>query len=185
MSFLEKIVKRTREYRKLHRFIGSGLVLFFLLIAISGILLGWKKHSGGYILPNTEKGSSTNLADWKSLDILANAAQQALFMEDSSLNTAIDRMDVRADKGVVKVSFKGNFYEVQLDGTTARVLAINLRKSDIIEQLHDGSLLDTAFNSSSGWFKLTYTSILGSGLLILCVSGFWLWYNPKRIRKMK
>lgn len=185
MSFLEKMVKRTREYRKLHRFIGSALVLFFLLIAVSGLLLGWKKHSGGYILPNTEKGSSTNLAYWKTLDTLAIAAQQALYMEDSSLNTTIDRMDVRADKGVVKVSFKGNFYEVQLDGTTARVLAINLRKSDIIEQIHDGSLLDTAFNNSGGWFKLTYTSVLGVGLLILCVSGFWLWYNPKRIRKMK
>ncbi len=185
MTFLEKMVKRTREYRKLHRFIGSALVLFFLLIAVSGILLGWKKHSVGYILPNTEKGSSTNLADWKSLDSLAIAAQQALCKQDSSLTTAIDRMDVRADKGVIKVSFKGNFYEVQLDGATARVLAINLRKSDIIEQIHDGSFFDTAFNSSGGWFKITYTSILGLGLLILCISGFWLWYNPKRIRKMK
>lgn len=185
MTFLEKMVKRTREYRKLHRFIGSALVLFFLLIAISGILLGWKKHSGGYILPNTEKGSSTNLADWKSLDTLATTAQQALHIHDSSLTTAIDRMDIRADKGVVKVSFKENFYEVQLDGATARVLAINLRKSDIIEQIHDGTLIDTAFSSNGGWFKLTYTSVLGLGLLILCVSGFWLWYNPKRIRKMK
>jgi hypothetical protein len=184
MTFLEKMVKRTREYRKLHRFIGSALVLFFLLIAISGILLGWKKHSGGYILPDTEKGSSLNLTDWKSLDTLATTAQQALHRQDSSLNTTIDRMDVRADKGTVKVSFKDNFYEVQIDGATAKVLAINLRKSDIIEQLHDGSLLDTAFKSD-GWFKLTYTSILGIGLLILSVSGFWLWYNPKRIRKMK
>jgi uncharacterized iron-regulated membrane protein len=185
MTFLEKIVKRTREYRKLHRYIGSGLVFFFLLIALSGMLLGWKKHSGGYILPNTEKGSSVNLSDWKSLDTLALAARLALHKQDTSISNEIDRMDVRADKGTVKVSFKGNFYEVQVDGATARVLAINLRKSDIIEQLHDGSLLDAAFDSSGGWFKLTYTSVLGSGLLILCVSGFWLWYNPKRIRKMK
>lgn len=185
MSLLEDIVKRTRQYRKLHRYIGSVLVLFFFTIAATGVLLGWKKHSGGYILPNTQKGSSFNLADWKSLDTLASAAQQALLRQDSSLNTTIDRMDVRADKGTVKVSFKGNFYEVQIDGATARVLAINLRKSDIIEQIHDGSLLDAAFNSDGGWFKLGYTSILGLGLLILSVSGFWLWYNPKRIRKMK
>lgn len=185
MSLLENIVKRTRQYRKLHRYIGSALVIFFFIIAATGLLLGWKKHSGGYILPDTEKGSSVNLAEWHSLDTLAAVATEALQAKDSSLRPVLDRMDVRADKGTVKVSFKGNFYEVQVDGASARVLAINLRKSDIIEQIHDGSLIDLAINSNGGWFKLSYTSLLGVGLLILSISGFWLWYNPKRIRKMK
>lgn len=185
MSLLENIVKRTRQYRKLHRYVGSVLVIFFFTVAVTGLLLGWKKHSGGYILPNTEKGSSNNLSAWKPLNTLATAAQHALHKQDSSLSTVIDRMDVRADKGTVKVSFKGNFYEVQVDGATAKVLAINLRKSDVIEQIHDGSLLDSVFNNDGGWFKLGYTSMLGIGLLILSISGFWLWYNPKRIRKMK
>lgn len=185
MALLENIVRRTRQYRKLHRYIGSVLVIFFTIIAITGLLLGWKKHTAGYILPNTEKGSSINLSDWKSLDTIALAAQKAIDTHHPDAGNEIDRMDVRADKGTVKVSFKNNFYEVQLDGATAEVLAINLRKSDIIEQLHDGSLLDTFFNTSGGWIKLSYTSILGLGLLILCISGFWLWYNPKRIRKMK
>lgn len=185
MTLLEKIVKRTRDYRKLHRFIGSGLFLFFFVVAITGLLLGWKKHSGGYILPITEKGSSAILSNWVSFDTLSLVAEQAIKQKLQGAVAEIDRMDVRPDKGTVKVSFKNNYYEVQIDGATAKVLAINLRKSDIIEQLHDGSILDFAFNNNSGTIKVVYTSLLGFGLLTLTISGFWLWYNPKRIRKMK
>ncbi len=185
MALLKKVVKRTRDYRKLHRYIGSSLVFFLLIMTITGILLGWKKHSGSMILPKTEKGSSSELAAWQSLDTLAKAAQSALQLHDATLNTSIDRMDVRADKGTIKVTFLHHYYEVQLDGATAKVLAINLRKSDIIEQIHDGSIVDFMTKADGGWFKLGYNSLVGGGLLILCISGFWLWYNPKRIRKMK
>ncbi len=185
MTLLEKIVKRTRDYRKLHRFIGSGLFVFFFTVAVTGLLLGWKKHSGGFILPATEKGSSILLSQWVSLDTLYTVAQQAIKQQLPTASTEIDRMDVRPDKGTVKVNFKKHYYEVQLDGATGKVLAVNLRKSDIIEQLHDGSILDFAFDNKSGSIKLVYTTALGGGLLILSISGFWLWYNPKRIRKMK
>jgi hypothetical protein len=93
-------------------------------------------------------------------------------------------MDIRPEKGVIKVSFKRNYFEVQLDGTTGNVLAIQQRNSDIIEQIHDGTILDNVIYAN-GYFKLTYTSVLGLGLLFLTLSGFWLWYNPRRIRKLK
>lgn len=179
------IAKNTRWYRKLHRYTGSWLLFFFFSIAITGLLLGWKKHSGGYILPDTEKGSSTNLAEWLSFDSLQHIAQRVVQEKLPGYDGTIDRMDVRPDKGTVKVSFKDHFYEVQVDGATGKVLAVNLRKSDIIEQLHDGSILDTLFNINNGAVKLGYTTLAGLGLLILSISGFWLWYNPKRIRKLK
>lgn len=184
MTFLERIVKRTRQYRKLHRYIGSSLFIFFFVVAVTGLLLGWKKHSGGYILPNTEKGSSTVLARWLPLDSLQWAAQRAIQQQFPLKSLVVDRMDVRPDKGVVKVSFKKHFYEVQVDGATGNVLAVNLRKSDIIEQIHDGSIVEH-FIETDGTVKLFYTSLLGFGLLVLTVSGFWLWYNPKRIRNLK
>lgn len=179
------IAKNTRWYRKLHRYIGSWLLFFFFCIALTGLLLGWKKHSGGYILPNTEKGTSTNLAVWIPLDSLQRIAQQTVQEKLPGSGTSLDRMDIRPDKGTVKISFKDHFYEVQLDGATGNVLAINLRKSDIIEQLHDGSIFDTLFHINSGSIKLGYTTVAGLGLVFLCISGFWLWYNPKRIRKLK
>jgi uncharacterized iron-regulated membrane protein len=184
MTFLQRLVKRTRDYRKLHRFIGSGLFVFFFITAITGLLLGWKKHSGGYILPNTERGASTDLKEWLPLDSLKSIAQNTIRKKMPAQPITIDRMDVRPDKGTVKISFKEHYHEVQVDGSTGKVLAVNLRKSDIIEQLHDGSILDFAFDSN-GTIKVFYTTVLGLGLLTLTISGFWLWYNPKRIRKMK
>jgi hypothetical protein len=181
----KEIAKNTRWYRKLHRYTGSLLLIFFFFIAITGLLLGWKKHSGGYILPTTEKGTSTNLAEWISFDSLQYIAQQTIHEKLPGYDSTLDRMDVRPDKGIVKVRFKEHFYEVQLDGATGGVLAVNLRKSDIIEQLHDGSIFDTLFHMNNGSIKLSYTSLAGLGLLILSISGFWLWYNPKRIRKLK
>jgi len=181
---IEKIVKRTRSYRKLHRYIGISLCFFFSIIAFTGILLGWKKHSGGLILPNTETGTSKNLATWLPIDSLASIAQVAVQEKNQLKDVQIDRMDIRPEKGVIKISFKGNYFEVQLDGTTGKVLAIHQRNSDIIEQIHDGTILDNVIYAN-GYFKLTYTSLLGLGLLFLTISGFWLWYNPKRIRKLK
>ncbi|HRF24762.1 MAG TPA: hypothetical protein PLR98_11385, partial [Chitinophagaceae bacterium] len=48
-----------RVFRKIHRITGALLFVFFFIIAISGLLLGWKKHSGGMILAKSHKGTSS------------------------------------------------------------------------------------------------------------------------------
>ena len=63
-------VKLLRVFRKIHRTTGAFLFVFFFVISISGLLLGWKKNSGGIILPKSAKGSSTVLNEWISLDSL-------------------------------------------------------------------------------------------------------------------
>ena len=149
-------------------------------------MLGWKKHSGGLILPKTEKGTSPDLKTWLSYDSLHTLARKALLENFNDERSArLDRIDARPDKGIVKFVFKDHFTEIQLDGATGKVLAVNQRTSDIIEQIHDGSILDFLFDTSNGQIKLIYTTLLGSGLFLLSFTGFWLWYNPKRIRKQK
>ena len=54
--------------------------------------------------------------------------------------------------------------------------------SDFIEKVHDGSILDLYFKTSGGQIKLIYTTIMGLALLVFTVTGFWLWYGPKRMR---
>ena len=66
----------------------------------------------------------------------------------------IDRIDVRPEKGIVKFTFKSNFYEIQLDGVTGNLLQIELRRSDFIEKIHDGSIVDYYLGFKSGIFKL-------------------------------
>jgi hypothetical protein len=186
MKDTRNIAKTTRTHRKLHRLFGSWLMAFFVILSVTGLLLGWKKHSGGLILPKTEQGTSANLSEWLSYDSLHTLALQALnAQDDANLSPRLDRIDARPDKGIVKFVFKDHFTEIQLDGTTGKVLAVNQRTSDIIEQIHDGSILDFLVETSDGQIKLVYTTLVGSGLALLSFTGFWLWYNPKRIRRQK
>ncbi|MFN3839264.1 MAG: PepSY domain-containing protein [Cyclobacteriaceae bacterium] len=180
------IAHTTRFYRKIHKWIGTFLFIFFFFISVTGLLLGWKKHSGGWILPKTQKGISTNMKAWLSYDSLHTIALKTLrdsFPENTS--SVLDRIDARPDKGIVKFVFKNHYTEMQLDCTTGKVLAVNTRTSDIIEQIHDGSILDYIFNTSDGQIKLGYTTITGLSLLLLTFTGFFLWYNPIRIRAKK
>ena len=175
-----------RILRKLHRQIAIFLFAFFLIISITGLLLGWKKNSFGIILPPTSKGVSTDLKTWLPLDSLQTIAVTTLHDSISkTLSSDIERIDARPSKGIVKFVFTDDYWEIQLDGTTGNVLQINRRKSDIIENIHDGTILDVLFNTKNDQFKLSYTTIMGLALLALTGTGFWLWYGPKRIRQQK
>lgn len=180
----QRQAKLLRDFRKIHRITGALLFVFFFVISITGLLLGWKKHSGGLILPKSHKGSSTNLAEWLPLDSLHTQACMHLHAAVSpDLSLRLDRIDVRKDKGMVKFVFKDHFWGVQLDGATGNLLHIERRRSDFIEHIHDGSILDHYLGTSNGQIKLVYSTVMGVALLIFTITGFWLWYGPKRMRK--
>lgn len=173
-----------RTFRKVHRLTGACLFAFFFVVALTGTLLGWKKHSGGTILPRSHQGSSADLADWLPIDSLHTIACGVLHDSvDASLALDLERIDARPDKGMVKFVFIDHFWGVQLDGATGKLLHIERRRSDLIENIHDGSILDHAFGISGEWFKLVYTTIMGLALFIFTITGFWLWYGPKRMRQ--
>ncbi len=174
-----------RVFRKIHRITGALLFVFFFIIAISGLLLGWKKHSGGMILAKSHKGTSSDLKDWLTLDSLHKMASKYLTDSvDETLSLKLDRIDVRKEKGMVKFIFEDHFWGVQLDGATGQLLHVEKRISDYIENIHDGSILDSWSGVKGGYLKLLYTSIMGFALLIFTITGFWLWYGPKRMRKI-
>lgn len=147
-------------------------------------MLGWKKNSGGVILPKSYTGSSTDLKDWLPIDSLHKIADIILIDSVSSeLSTDLERIDIRKDKGMLKFVYIDGFYGIQLDGATGKLLHIERRRSDFIENIHDGSILDYFFETTSEQIKLVYTSVMGLSLLTFTITGFWLWYGPKRMRK--
>ena len=164
---------------------GALLFAFFLIIGTTGFLLGIKKHSGGMILPKSYEGSSLNMKDWLPLDTLHQVAIATLHGIDPTLDTELERIDARPDKGMVKFVFIDKFIGIQLDLATAKVLHIEQRNSDIVENIHDGSIVDYALNTGGEQFKLVYTMIMGTALITFSVTGFWLWYGPKRLRSTK
>jgi len=179
----QKQAKVLRLFRKIHKVTGSLTFVIFFFVSVTGLLLGWKKHTGGAILPKTHKGVSSELRDWMPLDSLKTLAVAALAKQKPELSTEVDRIDVRPDKGVLKFSFVEHYWEVQLDCTTGKVLHIEKRYSDLLEQIHDGSIIDRIMKIPDDWFKLTYTNIAGWALLIFTITGFWLWYGPKVMRR--
>ena len=86
---------------------------------------------------------------------------------------------------MVKFIFEHHYNGVQLDGTTGSILQITRRNSDLIENIHDGSILDRVLGIDGDILKLIYTSIIGISLLLFSLTGFWLWYGPKVMRKYK
>ena len=175
-----------RSVRKIHRYTGIFLFAFFFIIAITGLLLGWKKNSFGLILPASSTGTSTQLGEWKSTEMLNHLADSVLRANTGQETpTDLDRIDIRKDKGIVKFVYIHNYWEVQLDGATGNALQISQRRSDLIEDLHDGSFFDLYFNTKGEPIKLVYTFIMGTALLTFTITGFWLWYGPIHIRRQK
>lgn len=174
---IRRLAAMLRNYRVYHRYIGLLLSLFLLISSLTGILLSWKKDVA-LLMPPTQKEGATDLSQWIPLSSIAQKAGMALDSAQNIPSNPIDRIDVRPDKGIVKVLFQEGYWEVQLNGSTGEVLSVGRRHSDWLESLHDGSII-------SDGFKLVSMNLLGLGLLILIASGVILWLYPKRIRQLK
>ncbi|MFB9861728.1 PepSY domain-containing protein [Rufibacter immobilis] len=180
----QKQARVLRDFRKIHRLTGAFLFVFFFVLSVTGLLLGWKKHTGGIILAKTHAGTSTNLKDWLPVERLtANAFQVVKDSLGQDVSLTLDRIDMRPDKGTVKFLFVEKYLGVQLDGATGQLLHLETRRADFIENLHDGTILDRIFGIDSGALKVIYSTVMGVALLIFTVTGFWLWYGPKRMKQ--
>ncbi len=173
---VSKISQKVRGYRVWHRYFGISIALLVVISAITGILLAWKKNFD-VLQPPTQNGESVNIAIWKSVDELTDASLLAVDSLGLKMSN-IDRIEYRPTKGIAKVIFDTGSWEVQIDATSLEVLSVAKRHSDWIEHIHDGTII-------SDTFKLISMNALGIGLLVLVLSGLWLWFGPRKIRKLK
>ncbi len=177
----EKRSKVLRTIRKIHRISSVWLFVFLLGVGVSGLLLGWKKNTGDALLPYTRQGSSVNISEWLPIDSLVRISDETLKKYHPELSRKISRIDLRPSKGTVKFIFEDHYLGVQLDGKTGEVLHIGKRNSDLIENIHDGSVLDRVLGTN-GLFKLLYTTFTGLSLLMFTLTGIWLWYGRGRVK---
>ncbi|MBC6491678.1 PepSY domain-containing protein [Flavihumibacter stibioxidans] len=175
--------KILRLTRKVHRLTGIALFIFFILVGLTGAILGWKKNSGGYLLATTSTGTSSDSKSWLPLDSLNSIAMKHYIGMTGNGNNKIDRIDVRPDKGIAKMLFLNGYDAIQVDLATGAILKEEKRRGDFIEHIHDGTYMDEILGLNSGIFKLIYTTLMGLALVLFSVSGFWLWYGPKQMRK--
>jgi len=178
-SKIQTTVKSIRWYRRFHKWFGVPLIIFFLVIGVTSILLAWKKKAE--LLPPTHKSEVEN-GTWILPSEMVGIGEEEMIK--LGRDPEVDRIDIRPDKGIAKVTFKTHFTEVQVDGYSGRVLSIETRHSDWIEKVHDGSIIDFYWTGEEG-AKLTYSTLTSIGLIFLAFSGFFLWYSPKVIRRLK
>lgn len=172
-------------YRRLHRRVGATLGYFFGLIGLTGILLGWEVRLDGGRPPEPPRGSTTDLHQWQPLGTLVDAARNSVNgASPGKLPGKLRRFDVRPDQGLVLVQFDGADLTAQVDAGTGRVVGLEKRRFNLIKALHEGSIVDDLLGTDEVFMK-GYTTLMGSALVTLAFTGFWLWYGPKRARRAR
>ena len=124
--------------------------------------------------PPTVKGSSKELAI--RFDQVLSIAQNVPEADISNW-TDIDRLDVRPNKGMLKVRAK-NSWEIQIDTVSGEILQVALRRSDLIEGLHDGSFFS---ENAKLWIFLPAALIL----VFLWLTGLYLFLFPYSLKWKK
>ncbi|MFW5644853.1 MAG: PepSY domain-containing protein [Bacteroidota bacterium] len=163
---------------------GLYFLFFVILITLTGLLLAWKKNTDLLSIP-THQGSTENLSAWIPLHELKEIGLNYYYRQfGSKEDVKIERMDIRPEKGSLKIRYERSYYEVQLDGGTGEILHSGYRIADIIENIHDGSIIDRLLGSQMEVGKLLYSTFLGLATMIYALSGFLLWYERRKIRKM-
>lgn len=157
--------------RRLHRWAAIAAMLPLVLVLCTGLLLQLKKQLA-WVQPPEQRGTGTV----PTIDMPAIlAAGMSVARAEVSSWDDIDRLDVRPGKGLVKMRAR-NGYEIQIDAQTGAVLQSAVRRSDVIESLHDGSF----FGQGA---KLGVFLPAGVLLLGLWVSGLYLWLLPILARR--
>ena len=166
-------MKLSKLSRVFHRW-GSIVVLVpMTIIIVSGIALQLKKESA-YIQPPTQRGVAAEPTI--GFDRILEVAKSVPEAEIESWED-VDRLDVRPGKGVVKVRCE-NGYEVQIDAATGEILQVAVRRSDVIESIHDG----TYFHDH---FKLWVFLPAGVVLALLVITGLHLFLLPTLARRKR
>ena len=163
--------------RKLHRWGAVVSLLPLGVVIATGLLLQLKKD-WAWVQPATERGSSVLGEDGEAIGLEA-VLEVVRGVSEAGVSSweDVDRLDVRPDRGIVKVRTRYG-WEVQVDVATGEVLNSAARRSDLIESLHDGSFF-------GNWAKLGV--FLPSGLVLagLWASGVWLWWMPHGARRRR
>lgn len=171
-----------RFFWQAHKWVGITLAVFLLLIAVTGFLLLIKKEAT-WIQPPTQKGSAAPADAPLAFLSIEEAWDRvaAVGHADFRSHEDIDRIDVRPDKRVYKFRSNHNHTEIQIDAVSGAVLSVATRRSDFLEQLHDGSWFGKPVHAY--WMPL-----VAIGVAFLSLSGVWLWIRPilsRRARRKK
>ena len=160
--------------RRTHAWISMCIAIPLVVVIISGILLQLKKQLP-YVQPVEQSGivHEPVVTPAGYLEAI-NAAKQ-----DGDVTWKdVQRVDIRPSKGIAKVILKSDV-EYQIDLGSGHILQREIRRSDFIESLHDGSFFAGDIS------KLGVFLPAAIGLLVLCLSGIYMFWLPIIVKLRK
>lgn len=147
------------------------ITVLVVVVAITGVMLNHKRFFG--FQPDPPAAARTGLEGAMSMRELVSAARSAI--DKQAVTAGIDRLDVRPDKGLMKVRFENRLTtQVTVAIHTGKVLSVGERDDVFLEKLHSGEIF------GDNWVLLS--DVMAIGLLILLLTGTWLWLYPKARR---
>lgn len=160
----------------LHRWLGVAAGLVLLLSATTGFLLLLKKNFD-WIQPVVVKGAPAAVEQLQPLPAVY-AAVFALGLPAFRSEADIARIDFRPAQRVHKVVSVHDHLEVQVCASTLKTSGPMPRRSDWLEELHDGS-----------WFGgFAHTWVMPAAACVLCflsLSGYVMWLWPKWLKRQR
>lgn len=161
-------------FRKIHHWTSIFIAVPLVIAIGAGVLLMLKKDVD-WIQPPTVSGASAGFPA---------ATLAAMFDATRGVDAAgierwedLARVDFKPGDGIVKFVSRSR-WEVQVDTTTAEVLQVAYRRSDLIESIHDGSFF-------AGWTKLYLFLPSGILLFVMWLTGIYLFILTRIKRGQK
>jgi len=173
-----------QQFRNLHKKFASVLFVFFFLIGLTGSLLSFKSAFTKVIFENKKISAESKLTSILPLDSLETIATTILNEKANMKFKKSEKVEIKIAKGTVLFYYK-DAYSIQLNGSSGEPILIEKKFGGIIQDIHDGAILDSLFINKLSLSKKVYSIIMGLSLLLLTITGTYLWYKPKMIKKSR
>ena len=159
--------------RSLHLWLSLVIFIPVIIVIGSGLLLQVKKEFD-WIQPPTQRAPNAypTLSFERILQSASTVAEANIVTWED-----IDRLDVRPNKGIIKVRGK-NHWEIQLDAQSGDVLQVAYRRTDTIEAIHDGSWF---FEGAKLWLFLPAAILL----FVLWITGLVMLFTTLKSKYKK
>lgn len=168
------IVRLNVLTRRVHYWSTLAIAVPVMVIIGTGVLLQVKKQ-WSWVQPAEIRGTGTT--PQLDLEGIVAAVRTVPHLKVMGWDD-IKRMDIRADRGLAKVTVAGD-WEVQVDLGTGAVLQTAYRRSDLIESLHDGSFF-LGDATKLGLFLPT-----GIALCVMWLTGLWMFWLPFSVKRKR
>ncbi|HRJ27522.1 MAG TPA: PepSY-associated TM helix domain-containing protein [Fimbriimonadaceae bacterium] len=160
-----------RLLRSIHKVAGLVGSIFLILIACTGFFLALKGRME-WVRPPTASGtaSASNAGRLLNPDEAVQAARAAGIPTLQSMGD-VDRLEYHAKKNVYKILAKTGYDEVQIDGTSGKVLSVGKRNDQMFEDIHDLSFFHPVLRE-------TALPVIAVILFVLGTSGVTMYFVP-------